>query len=45
MINLGIVAVRAGTRIEFDGVTRQITNNPEANKLLTREYRKGWELD
>ena len=44
MINLGIVAVRAGTRIEFDGVTRQITNNPEANKLLTREYRKGWEL-
>jgi hypothetical protein len=44
MINLGIVAVRAGTRIEFDRVTRQITNNPEANKLLTREYRKGWEL-
>jgi hypothetical protein len=44
MINLGIVAVRAGTRIEFDKVTRQITNNVEANKLLVREYRKGWEL-
>jgi hypothetical protein len=44
MINLAIVSVRAGTRIEFDRVTRQITNNPEANKLLTREYRKGWEL-
>jgi hypothetical protein len=44
MINLAIVAVRAGTRIEFDRVTRQITNNAEANKLLVREYRKGWEL-
>jgi hypothetical protein len=44
MINLAIVAVRAGTRIEFDRVTRQITNNAEANKLLIREYRKGWEL-
>ena len=44
MINLGIAAVRAGTRIEFDSVTRKITNKPEANKYLTREYRKGWEL-
>ncbi|MBK7134175.1 MAG: hypothetical protein IPH69_15555 [Bacteroidales bacterium] len=44
MINLGIVSVRAGTRVEFDPVTRKITNNEAANKLLTREYRKGWEL-
>ena len=44
MINLGIAAVRAGTRIEFDSITRKITNKPEANKFLTREYRKGWEL-
>jgi hypothetical protein len=44
MINLGIVSVRAGTRVEFDKVTRKITNNAEANKLLVREYRKGWEL-
>jgi hypothetical protein len=44
MINLGIVAVRAGTRIAFDPVNRKITNNEAANKLLTREYRKGWEL-
>jgi hypothetical protein len=44
MINLGIVAVRAGTRVVFDPVTRKITNNEAANKLLTREYRKGWEL-
>jgi hypothetical protein len=44
MINLGIAAVRAGTRLVFDPVTRKITNNEAANKLLTREYRKGWEL-
>jgi hypothetical protein len=44
MINLGIVSVRAGTRVEFDPVTRKIKNNEAANKLLTREYRKGWEL-
>jgi hypothetical protein len=30
--------------VEFDPVARRITNNEEANKLLTREYRKGWEL-
>jgi hypothetical protein len=23
----------------------EITNIPEANKFLTREYRKGWELE
>jgi hypothetical protein len=44
MINLAIVALRAGTRVEFDRVTRKITNNADANKLLVREYRKGWEL-
>jgi len=44
MINLGIVSVRASARIEFDRNTRQITNLPDANKYLVREYRKGWEL-
>lgn len=44
MINLAIVSLRAGTRVDFDRVTRKITNNEAANKLLVREYRKGWEL-
>ena len=44
MINLAIVSLRAGGRVDFDRVTRKITNNVEANKLLVREYRKGWEL-
>jgi hypothetical protein len=42
--NLGAVALRIGRRIEYDAATMKITNIPEANKYLTREYRSGWEL-
>jgi hypothetical protein len=43
--NLYAVALRAGGRkILYDSANMQITNLPEANKYLTREYRKGWEL-
>ena len=41
---LGCVAMRARKRIEWDGPNMKITNVPEANELLRREYRKGWEL-
>jgi hypothetical protein len=43
-ILLGGVALRAGKRVEYDSVNMKITNLPEADKYLTREYRKGWEL-
>ena len=43
-INLAAVALRAGKRIEYDSVNMKITNDEAANKFLTREYRKGWEL-
>lgn len=43
-ILLGAVALRAGGKIKFDSNQLKITNNPEANKYLTREYRSGWEL-
>jgi hypothetical protein len=43
-ILLGAVALRAGRRVEFDSGNMKITNYPEADKYLTREYRKGWEL-
>jgi len=43
-INLAAVALRAGKRIEYDSENMKITNDEEANKYLTREYRKGWEL-
>jgi len=43
---LGIVALRAGqnTRIEYDGANMRVTNLPDANQFLTREYRSGWAL-
>jgi len=44
MINLGIVALRAATKVKFDPVTRQITNNADAKRagdnkgIITRQY-------
>ena len=43
-ILLGAVALRARRRVEYDSANMKITNIPEANKYLTREYRPGWEL-
>ena len=41
---LGIVALRAGQgrKILYDGANMRVTNAPEANQYLTREYRAGW---
>ena len=41
---LGVVAMKADKPIEYDGAAGKITNLPEANALLDRTYRKGWEL-
>jgi hypothetical protein len=43
---LGIVALRAGQnqRIDYDATNMKITNVPDANQWLTREYRAGWAL-
>lgn len=41
---LGMVAMRADQPILYDGAAGKVTNIPEANTLLDREYRKGWEL-
>ncbi len=43
-ILLGAVALRARRRVEYDSANMKITNVPDANKFLTREYRPGWEL-
>ena len=43
-ILLGGVALRARKRLVYDAENMTITNLPEANKYLTREYREGWEL-
>jgi len=41
---LGNVAVRAGRKLLWDGPNLKITNDRNANRLLHREYRKGWTL-
>ncbi len=43
-VTLGTVSLRAGRKVVFDSESMKITNVPEANKYLVREYRKGWEL-
>jgi len=43
-INLAAVALRAGRKVDYDAASMRITNLQEANKYLTREYRRGWEL-
>jgi predicted dehydrogenase len=43
-ILLGNIAALAGQKLEWDGPGMQVTNMPEANKLLSRKYREGWSL-
>jgi hypothetical protein len=43
-ILLGAVALRARKKVEYNTEAMKITNLPEANKFLTREYRPGWEI-
>ena len=42
---LGLVAYRVGKKISYDGAAGRVTDNPEANALLSRTYRKGWTLN
>ena len=41
---LGIVALRAGTKIHYDGDGMKVTNTAAANEFLRRDYRQGWSL-
>jgi hypothetical protein len=44
-VNLAAISLRlGGRRLLWDAAKAEITNIPEANKLLTREYREGWQL-
>lgn len=43
LCHLGNIAFRTGKVLKFDAKT-ETTDSPEANKLLGREYRKGFEL-
>ena len=43
-VMLGNVAYRTGARLEWDAANFRVTNAPDANALLRREYRPGWTL-
>jgi predicted dehydrogenase len=39
---LGVVALHAGKKIEYDGANMRVTNVLPANDFLRRDYRQGW---
>ena len=46
IVLLGNIAIRAGSgkKLLWDGQDMNFTNEPEANKYVTKEYREGWSL-
>jgi len=41
---LGVIALRAEGKLEWDAAKGRFTNSPEANKYLRPTFRKGWVL-
>jgi len=44
MVLLGNLAVRLGKKIEWDSAALKAKNAPEADAMIRRTYRKGWNL-
>jgi predicted dehydrogenase len=42
LCHLGNIATRLGRSFDFDPAREQVTNDPEANALVRREYRDHW---
>jgi len=42
--NLGNISLWTGEKLTWDPVAERIVNHPEANRFLTKEYRKPWTL-
>lgn len=45
VVLLGNLAIRTEGPIRWDSEKMEVTNNPEANELVTKQYPKGWDLD
>jgi len=41
---LGNIALRTGEKLYWDGPNLKVTNVPEANEYIHRQYRQGWSL-
>ena len=44
LVLLGNVAFRVGETIEYDPEVGKVINIDDANSLLRKDYRKGWEI-
>jgi predicted dehydrogenase len=44
MVLVGNIALRTGSKVEYDFVNGTVKDNPAASALLTRSYQPGWEL-
>jgi len=44
LCHLGNISTRVGRRVGYDPSTGKITGDEEANNLLARRYRTGYEL-
>ena len=42
MALLGVLSLKLGRGVKWDGVSQTIPNDPEASRLLAREYRAPW---
>ena len=45
MCHLGNLSTRLGRSLTWDAARERVTNDDEANKLLTKAYRKPWALE
>jgi len=43
-VHMGQTLYEKGLKLYYDGPNMRITNMPEANKYIRRQYRKGWTL-
>jgi hypothetical protein len=42
LVLVGNIALRTDKRLEWDGENMKVTNHPEYNQYVHREYRQGW---
>ncbi|HPU98320.1 MAG TPA: gfo/Idh/MocA family oxidoreductase, partial [Candidatus Hydrogenedentes bacterium] len=44
MVQFGNLAVKSGQKLHWDNVNGVVTNVPNPKEIVSKEYRKGWEL-
>ncbi|HEO72663.1 MAG TPA: Gfo/Idh/MocA family oxidoreductase [Candidatus Hydrogenedentes bacterium] len=44
IVQLGIAAIRADAKLQWDPTAMEFTNHPDANRLVNPLYRDGWSL-